>query len=503
MSRAHRHGLAGIVIATERFHREVFAMKLLLALLGAMVLAVGVADAAPRDLVAVTGTISHETRDQFMVLRGDDGRTYHIDLSRADRSPQTRNLSSNQKVGVIGAQGGRNDEIRAYIIDVFDNKPTVAQGYTDTPGTAFQRVHGVVESVAPNVARVRIDDGRTINVNISEMDRKDALRQGERVTMVGRVEGGMYRAFWARAREDGDVFTTDRDEPGRWRRLHGTVESRDGNRMRFRADGGRVWDVDISGVPQNQRSGLERREDVTIAGVIEDGRLMARYIDQADGGQASREPGWQAGLPPRGQEVRIHGQATSFEGRTFRFSSIDGQLMMVDSSNVSDGEHRLLASGQPVTVVGVRRQGDTIVAREVSRDTRHDRRPLGEIDPGVQRVQTLRGRVQSASGDTVQMRTDEGRNVTLDITAVRDRIARQLRPGDEITVTGFYREESRSMFSVRSLREDDNAAASPRLERRLRPDSKDDCRDEGWRKFSDPTFKNQGDCVSWVNQRTK
>ena len=480
-------------------------MRLLFACFAAILLAVGIADAAPRDLVAVTGTIRHDARDQFMVLRGDDGRTYYVDLSRADRSPQTRNLNPNQKIGVIGAQGRNNEEIRAYIVDVFDNKPRVAQGFTDAPSGAFQRVHGVVESVAPNVARVRLEEGRTINVNISEMDRKDAVRQGERVTMVGRVEGGMYRAFWARARENDDVFTTDRDEPGRWRRLHGIIESRDGERLRFRADNGRTYDVDVSGVPQNQRRGLERREGVTIAGFPEGQRFMARYIHQDDGGQAGRDPGWQAGLPPRGTELTIHGQASSFEGRTFRFSSIDGQLMMVDSSRISDNEHRLLASGQPVTVVGVRGQGDTIVARQVTRDDRHDRRPLGKIDPGVQNVQTLNGKVQSVSGDTVQLRTDEGRNVTLDITAVREKIVRQLQPGDRITVTGFYREESKAMFSVRSLREADGSpAASPRTDRRDRrdrPDSKDECKDGGWRNFSDPSFKNQGDCVSWVEKR--
>lgn len=485
-------------------------MRFLLACFAAILLAAGIADAAPRDLVAVTGTISHDTRDQFMVLRGDDGRTYYVDVTRADRSPQTRNLTANQKVGVIGQQGRQNEEIRAYIVDVFDNKPRVAQGFTDAPGGAFQRVHGVVESVAPNVARVRLEEGRTINVNISEMDRKDAVRQGERVTMVGRVEGGMYRAFWARARENDNVFTTDRDEPGRWRRLHGTVESRDGERLRFRADNGRTYDVDISGVPQNQRRGLERREGVTIAGFPEGQRFVARYVQQDDGGQAGRDPGWRAGLPPRGAELTIHGQASSFEGRTFRFSSIDGQLMMVDSSRVSDNEHRLLASGQPVTVVGVRGQGDTIVARQVSRDDRHSRRPLGQIDPGVQNVQTLHGKVQSVSGDTVQLRTDEGRNVELDITAVRERIVRQLQPGDRISVTGFYREESKAKFSVRSLREADGSpAASPRTDkadrrdRRDRPNSKDECKDGGWRNFTDPAFKNQGECVSWANKQNK
>lgn len=32
-----------------------------------------------------------------------------------------------------------------------------------------------------------------------------------------------------------------------------------------------------------------------------------------------------------------------------------------------------------------------------------------------------------------------------------------------------------------------------------RPSSKDECKDGGWEDFDDPAFKNQGDCVSYVN----
>ena len=30
---------------------------------------------------------------------------------------------------------------------------------------------------------------------------------------------------------------------------------------------------------------------------------------------------------------------------------------------------------------------------------------------------------------------------------------------------------------------------------------KDDCKKEGWRKFTNPTFKNQGECVSYVERQ--
>ncbi len=33
----------------------------------------------------------------------------------------------------------------------------------------------------------------------------------------------------------------------------------------------------------------------------------------------------------------------------------------------------------------------------------------------------------------------------------------------------------------------------------LTPETKDDCKKGGWQKFNAPSFKNQGECVSFVN----
>lgn len=36
-----------------------------------------------------------------------------------------------------------------------------------------------------------------------------------------------------------------------------------------------------------------------------------------------------------------------------------------------------------------------------------------------------------------------------------------------------------------------------------RPLSKDDCKKGGWSRFTDPAFKNQGQCVRWVNRQER
>ncbi len=35
-----------------------------------------------------------------------------------------------------------------------------------------------------------------------------------------------------------------------------------------------------------------------------------------------------------------------------------------------------------------------------------------------------------------------------------------------------------------------------------RPASKDECKNDGWTTFNDPSFKNQGECIKWVNENS-
>src|SRR4029453_16363858 len=45
---------------------------------------------------------------------------------------------------------------------------------------------------------------------------------------------------------------------------------------------------------------------------------------------------------------------------------------------------------------------------------------------------------------------------------------------------------------------------NPKPEVQSRPLSKDDCKNGGWRNFTNPTFKNQGECVShFANLQTQ
>ena len=87
---------------------------------------------------------------------------------------------------------------------------------------------------------------------------------------------------------------------------------------------------------------------------------------------------------------------------------------------------------------------------------------------------------------------------TLRVDLSRDDIdMRRLRRRERILVVGVTGLEP-GVFTARDVVLENWPAASPGYS--YRPQSRDDCKNDGWRRFTHPTFRNQGDCVSFVNQ---
>lgn len=79
---------------------------------------------------------------------------------------------------------------------------------------------------------------------------------------------------------------------GNWQRIHGQVQAVQGNQMTFKADDGRVLNVDMSQVSQSVQKALTPNEAVTLAGFPgnEPNRFTARYIVQDNAGRAPGTP---------------------------------------------------------------------------------------------------------------------------------------------------------------------------------------------------------------------
>jgi hypothetical protein len=241
--------------------------------------------------------------------------------------------------------------------------------------------------------------------------------------------------------------------------VRGTVVSVSGDTLKARTDDGRNLTLDITAVREGVVRQLKPGDTFSATGFYrgdDRSQFSVRSLTEGTASPAASP----STLPAKGKAVTLEGQAGSFEGRSVRFTTSTGMHVMIDTSKVNDDQHRLLVSSAPVKVVGVRGDGDTIIARQITREDASARAAKGSMADET-KATTVRGKVVSLSGDTLKARTNDGRNLTLDITAVRDGVVRQLKPGDGFSAVGFYRGDDRSQFSVRSLKED-APAASPK-----------------------------------------
>jgi hypothetical protein len=190
-----------------------------------------------------------------------------------------------------------------------------------------------------------------------------------------------------------------------WQRIHGQVQSVQGSQLTFRTDDGRTLNVDMSQVQQPVQQALTQNEAATLIGFAgsQSNAFTARYIQQ------------DSSDPSRGGRIvgQTQGQATS---------------------------RAATASPAPVPPAGqqARKQSD---------------------QQGWQRIH---GTVQSVKGETLTLRTDDNKTLTVDVKQVTDNVVRALKPGEGVTVIGHYRGDS-THVTAQYIQQDSSAgAASPK-----------------------------------------
>jgi hypothetical protein len=170
-----------------------------------------------------------------------------------------------------------------------------------------------------------------------------------------------------------------------WERVHGKVQSVNGNTVAFKADDGRTLDVDASQVSSEIRSALTPDEGVTLIGFAgkESNRFRARYIQQDSSdpshggtatGQSSTSTASPSALPSGAVDEkawqRIHGTINSLSGTTLTLKADDGRNLNVDTKEVGEGIRQSLSTGEKVTVIGFyRRDQNNVSARYVQKDS--------------------------------------------------------------------------------------------------------------------------------------
>ena len=371
-------------------------------------------------------------------------------------------------------------------------------------------VHGTVERVdhAANRVYVRGDDGRDYAVDISQGHATGSARTpGQEVTVYGR-RTGQNRIEATNITADRDYRSAsaadrDRFRPRGWEQLHGTVQDVEGHKMRLRTDDGRTVRVDLSALPDRREEMINHLRNGAVVTVIGDGdsrseRFFARHVRFDDRDLNRRAWGHQGGpgaTPVSNQgETQIHGRVETIHEDNMRLRMDGGRIVRVDIDPVRERVRERFKVGDQVTVIGTFTGGDR--DRMTARTVRVDggQPSSGGVPSGEQRIS---GKVETIHEDNMRLRTDDGRIIRVDIDPVRERIRERFKVGDQVTVVGTFTGD-RNRMTARTVRVDESPAASPATNR---PRNADDCKDRRWQNYNKPSFKNQGDCVSYVNSR--
>ena len=217
-------------------------MKFSAIALALSVVLAGAAVAAPGDPRVIQGSLewppAYSGGEPFIVVRGDDGRVYYVDVMAAQRYVQGA-LSAGSHLALLGLEGTKPHEVIAVALGSGDAAAlslTLAQAPPTTPSTApsppaaasvavvppappavpaavvpvrpeekppargeveqWVRFRGSVYGVAGKNLYVKRDDGRDVMVDVSKLDPSTAarLRPGSPVTVVAFPVGNKFLA---------------------------------------------------------------------------------------------------------------------------------------------------------------------------------------------------------------------------------------------------------------------------------------------------------------------
>ncbi|HXD98066.1 MAG TPA: hypothetical protein VN646_16070 [Candidatus Acidoferrum sp.] len=119
------------------------------------------------------------------VMRADDGRTIHVDMSALTATTAT-GVKTGDRVVVVGVVDSAN---RVKALSLRGDGPS---GQAKADKGQWQRIHGHVQAVQGSTLKFRADDGRTLNVDMSKVgaEIQRALTPNEKVTVIGFPGGG-------------------------------------------------------------------------------------------------------------------------------------------------------------------------------------------------------------------------------------------------------------------------------------------------------------------------
>jgi uncharacterized protein DUF5666 len=176
----------------------------------------------------------------------------------------------------------------------------VAALVTLAPGADAEIVHGTIVGLHGSSLTLRSDDGRTIRVDVTGVDRamRASLAVGEQVTVSGDPgDGGQLAARYVQddssdPTRGGKLGGLPGPQDRSWERVRGTVTGVTGTTLTLGSDDGRTLTVDIVRVDGKVRATLAKGERVTVAGLraADRSHFTAHYILKESAGEAASPP---------------------------------------------------------------------------------------------------------------------------------------------------------------------------------------------------------------------
>ena len=162
---------------------------------------------------------------------------------------------------------------------------------------------------------------------------------------------------------------------------------------------------------------------------------------------------------------RIHGKVQSVSGNTVTVKADDGRVLTVDAAQVSADIRGALAPDAGVTLIGkAGAQSNQFTAQYIQQDASDPLRGgtiVGQTPPAVtdRSWQRVHGTVQSVSGNTVTVKTDDGRTLTAHAGQVSAEIRGSLAKDDGVTLIGFPGSRT-DHFDARYIQKDSATGAA-------------------------------------------
>ena len=364
-----------------------------------------------------------QAKGTTMILRGEDGKTYAVDMSAIDT--QTWRLTLGQPVTLAAKPGSGPQTLVAARIEA--EQPDRWGQLREQ--RLFRTAHGVVERVDGSQLTVRTMDNGLLPVDVAQMTGEAEFRALDGALVI-LEPGPANTVVWIERedRRDGRGLDILSGLSGDYRRLHGHRVHGRGATMIVLADDGTTSSVDMSAIGAPDL--IELGKAVTLA--VKPGREPNSFI----AGRVSADPpDPTTGTISRRPFDSIQGTVEGIQDATIRFRTFEGALLEADARRMPDA-----------AAVRVNDRGGLTYERGPSRQItalwfeRQEIQPAAAVagpravSPGE--YQRIYGYVQSIEWSTMSLKADDGRTLTVDTTQIDAQTRSAMRPGDLVSVLG-------------------------------------------------------------------